>query len=315
MVLTAPLALLLVGLGAVVWGTKITLDNAVVIARHYQVSDFFIGVAVLAIGSDLPELVVSIDAALRQLADQDTSSLIVGNAIGSCFGQLGLVLGIAGMLGPFSPSRRHIVRHGGVLIVATGLLMLVGFDGVVQRLEGFGLILAFGAYIVFLLNEEGLVTRSREPGRAGVAVIWVRLALGLAVVVVSAEVIVRTAMTLAEQWGVDQSFLGITIIGVGTSLPELVISVAAMLRARIGLSVGNLIGSNILDTLLPIGIAAAIVPIEFAPSLLEFDMLVLLTMTLVALGFLYRSRGVRRPQAIVVLGIYLGYLTSKTLAL
>ncbi|MFV2090809.1 MAG: sodium:calcium antiporter, partial [Pseudomonadales bacterium] len=305
----------LVGLGAVVWGTKITLDNAVVIARHYQVSDFFIGVAVLAIGSDLPELVVSIDAALRQLADQDTSNLIVGNAIGSCFGQLGLVLGIAGMLGPLSPSRRQIVRHGGVLIVATGLLMLVGFDGVVQRLEGFGLILAFGAYIVFLLNEEGLVSRSREPGRAGVAVIWVRLALGLAVVVVSAEVIVRTAVTLAEQWGVDQSFLGITIIGVGTSLPELVISVAAMLRARIGFSIGNLIGSNILDTLLPIGIAAAIVPIEFARSLLEFDMLVLLAMTLVALGFLYRSRGVRRPQAIIVLGIYLGYLTSKTLAL
>ena len=90
MVLTAPLALLLLGLGAIVWGTKIVLDNAVVVARYHGVSDFFVGVAVLSIGSDLPELVVSLDAALRQLADQPTANLIVGNAIGSCFGQLGL---------------------------------------------------------------------------------------------------------------------------------------------------------------------------------------------------------------------------------
>lgn len=313
--MTAPLALLLLGLGAIVWGTKIALDNAVVIARHYQVSDFFIGVAVLAIGSDLPELVVSIDAAFRQLGNQDTSNLIVGNAIGSCFGQLGLVLGIAGMLGQLTLPRRQVLRHGGVLIVATVLLMLVGLDGVVHRVEGLGLVVAFGAYIIFLLNEEGLVSGSRKPRQQGVSAIWVRLSLGLLVVVVSAELIVRTAMTLASQWGVDQSFVGIAIIGVGTSLPELVISIAAVMRARVGLSVGNLIGSNILDTLLPIGIAAVIVPIEFSAELLRFDMLVLLGMTMIALLFLYRAGGVRWPQAIVVLAMYLGFLVTKTVSL
>lgn len=320
MVLTAPLVLLLAGLGAIVWGTKIILDNAILIARHLRVSDFFIGVVVLAIGSDLPELVVSVDAALRQLANQSTSGLIVGNAIGSCFGQLGLVIGVAGLMGQLTMTRVQIIRHGGVLLLATLLLMLVGFDGTVNRLEGLALVFAFSAYIAYVLSEEGLVARGARPvpesgSTGGASAIWIRLVVGLAVVVLSAELIVRMAMTLAIQWGVDQSFIGIAIIGVGTSLPELVISVAAMLRKRVGLSVGNLVGSNILDTLLPVGIAALIVPIEFPDALLRFDLPVLLVLTCGVLAFLYRKDGVRRPQALVVLAAYLGYLTMITRAL
>ena len=96
---SAPLALLLLGLAAIIWGTQIVVENAIVVARHHRVSDYFIGVVVLAVGSDLPELLISLDAAFRQLAGTDTAGLIVGNAIGSCFGQLGLVLGIGGLLG------------------------------------------------------------------------------------------------------------------------------------------------------------------------------------------------------------------------
>lgn len=316
MFLTAPLVLLLLGLAAIVWGTKIILDNAILVARHHRVSDFFIGVVVLAIGSDLPELVVSLDAAFRQLANQSTSSLIVGNAIGSCFGQLGLVIGVAGLMGQLTMTRAQIVRHGGVLLLATLLLMLVGFDGTVNRLEGLALVFAFAAYIVYVLSEESASVRTHPSADStpadGVSAIWIRLVVGLAVVVFSAEVIVRTAMTLAIQWGVDQSFIGIAIIGVGTSLPEVVISVAAMVRNRVGLSVGNLIGSNILDTLLPVGIAALIVPLDFPAALLGFDLPVLLALTLVVFAFLYRKGGVRWPQALVVLAAYIGYLVTIT---
>jgi len=319
-ILTAPLALLLFGLAAIVWGTKIVLDNAIRIAHHHNVSDFFIGVVVLSIGSDLPELVVSLDAAFRQLADQDTANLIVGNAIGSCFGQLGLVIGLAGLIGRLSLSRTQVMRHGAVLIGATLLLMLVGLDGRVARIEGMMLVIAFAAYIVFVFNEERSAS-SDEPAssdrtRAGKATAsWLRLGLGLAVVVVSAELIVRTALTLAVQWGVDQSFIGIAIVGVGTSLPEVVISIAAVFRDRIALSVGNLIGSNILDTLLPIGLAAMIVPLSFDSSLLSFDLPMLLGLTLLVLVLLYLRAGVRWPQAAVVLAAYLSYLVTITRAL
>lgn len=317
MLLTAPLALLLLGLGAIVWGTKIVIDNAVIVARHHRISDFFVGLVVLAIGSDLPELVVSLDAAFRQLAGQDTANLIIGNAIGSCFGQIGLVIGIAGLLGQLSLSQRQVLLHGGVLIAATLLLVLVSLDGRIQRLEGIAMVLAFAAYLVLVAREEGLLDRGREQPdgssaeETGSAVTahWLRLLVGLAIVFVSAELIVRMAMTLAVQWGVDQSFIGIAIIGIGTSLPELVISVVAVLRKRVALSVGNLIGSNILDTLLPIGIAAAIVPFDFPVALLRFDLPALLGITVLVLVLLIPRRGIRWPQALVVLAGYGAYLS------
>jgi cation:H+ antiporter len=319
-IFTPPLALLLLGLAAIVWATKIVLENAITVARFHRVSDFFIGVVVLAVGSDLPELVVSINAALRQLANQPTSELIVGNAIGSCFGQLGLVIGLAGLVGTLNMPRRQLVRHGGVLIAATLLLMLVGLDGAVNRLEGIALTVAFAAYVMFVLNEEGVAKRYRENAHGGsqsgrISATWLRLLIGLAVVVFSAELIVRAAMTLAIQWEVDQSFIGIAIIGIGTSLPEVVISLGAVIRNRVGLSVGNLIGSNILDTLLPVGLAAVIVPLDFPPALMSFDLPVLLLMTGAVLLMLFRRGGVRWPQALLVFAAYGGYLTSITMAL
>ena len=111
MVLSSPLALLLLGLATIVWATHIVVENAVSVARHHRVSDFFIGVVVLAVGSDLPELVVTLHAAFRQLGGQETENLIIGNAIGSCFGQLGLVIGLGGLIRPVAdrPGWRYVV--------------------------------------------------------------------------------------------------------------------------------------------------------------------------------------------------------------
>ena len=185
MIFTAPLALLLLGLGAIVWGTKVVIDNAVVVAHHHRISDFFIGAVVLAIGSDLPELVVSIDAALRQLAGQQTANLIVGNAIGSCFGQLGLVMGLGGLVGRLNLPRGQVVRHGAVLVTATLLLMLVGLDGRVHRLEGLAMARAFGTCLFYVWSDEGLVSGrgsggGERPERASVSVAmnWLRLGVG-----------------------------------------------------------------------------------------------------------------------------------------
>ncbi|MGD8418413.1 MAG: sodium:calcium antiporter [Pseudomonadales bacterium] len=321
MVFSAPLAFLLFGIAAIVWGTKIVLDNAVVVAHHHRISDFFVGVVVLAVGSDLPELVVSLDAALRQLAGQSTSGLIVGNAIGSCFGQLGLCIGLAGIVGALTVPTLRLVHHGGVLLAATGLLALVGLDGHVNRYEGIGLMLVFAAYVYSVLHQEGLVTGVRsleadeERAQRNVLANWLRLGVGIAVVVFSAELIVRMAMTLAIQWGVDQSFIGIAIVGVGTSLPEVVISVAAVMRRRVGMSVGNLIGSNVLDTLLPVGMAATVAPIDFPHAILVFDLPMLLGLTLLVLVFLALPKGVRWPQAAVVLAAYGSYLVTLSRSL
>lgn len=316
MAVSAPLALLLIGLAAIVWATHIAVENAIVVARHHRVSDFFIGVVVLAVGSDLPEIVVSLDAALRQFADQETDNLIIGNAIGSCFGQLGLVIGIGGLIGRLSLPREQLLRHGGFLLAATVGLFLVGLDGAVSRLEATLMILSFVAYIYMVIHEEGLITGERsleadeERERRSVVGNWVRLLIGMVAVVLSAEVIVQSALTLATNWGVDQSFIGIAIIGVGTSLPEVVISIAAVLKRRAGLSVGNLLGSNILDTLLPIGLAALLVPLSFSRAILTFDLPMLMGLTVLVLSLLFLRNGVRWPQAAVVLAVYCSYLIT-----
>ncbi len=319
MILSAPFAFLLLGLAVIVWGTKVVLDNAVVVARHHGVSDFFVGVVVLAIGSDLPELAVTVHAALKAVAGQDTAGLIIGNAIGSCFGQLGLVVGLGGLLGSLQLERARVVRHGGALLAATGLLALVGLDGTVDRWEGLLLVLAFAAYLYAVLREEELLNGRRanranrtKPGEFRITAHWLRLVVGITLVVLSAELIVRMAMTLAVQWGVDQSYIGIAIVGIGTSLPEVVISIAAVLRRRVGMSVGNLIGSNVLDTLLPVGVASMMAPLGFDHDLLIFDLPMLASLTVLVLVFLLLRTGVRWPQAAVILAAYGSYLVSIT---
>lgn len=300
------------GLGIIVWGTKVALDNAVLIARHYHVSDFFIGATVLAIGSDLPELLVSVNAALRQLDGEQTANLIVGNALGSCFGQFGLVMGLAGLFGQLTLPRRQVIRHGAVLLGAMALLTFVGSDGLVTRWEGAVLVVTYITYLAVLIRDEGAFENIGGGPTAQMIKTWVLLLFGLGLVVVSSELIVRMALTLARNWGIDQSYIGIVIIGVGTSLPELIISIGALVRSRVTLSVGNLVGSNILDVLLPIGIASLIVPIEFASSLLKLDVPILFALSLLVIVFLRLPQGVRKPQAIVLLSSYSAYLVIKT---
>lgn len=300
------------GLGIIVWGTKVALDNAVLIARHYHVSDFFIGATVLAIGSDLPELLVSVNAALRQLDGEQTANLIVGNALGSCFGQFGLVMGLAGLFGQLTLPRRQVIRHGAVLLGAMALLTFVGSDGLVTRWEGAVLVATYITYLAVLIRGEGAFENIGGGPTAQMIKTWVLLLFGLGLVVVSSELIVRMALTLARNWGIDQSYIGIVIIGVGTSLPELIISIGALVRSRVTLSVGNLVGSNILDVLLPIGIAGLIVPIEFASSLLKLDVPILFALSLLVIVFLRLPQGVRKPQAIVLLSSYSAYLVIKT---
>ena len=196
---------MLAAIAVIVWATRLTLDNAVRIASHYQLSDFFIGVAILAIGSDLPEIVVSVAAALRQLGGSDAANLIVGNALGSCLGQFGLVMAIAGLLGRLSLPGRQVLLHGGVLIASMLLLALVGWSGSVNRAEGAVLVAVFVCYLILLVRNEGAFGKARDASNVGMFKVWGWLLLGIVTVVISAEVIVDTALQLAEVWAVDPS--------------------------------------------------------------------------------------------------------------
>jgi cation:H+ antiporter len=303
--------ILVIGLVVLLAGARLTVDNAVVVARHYHLSDFFIGVVILAIGSDLPELVISINAGLHQLQGIETSGIIIGNALGSNFSQIGLIMGVAGLVGYLTLSRRYIYLHGGILLGAILYLALAMLDGKVTRLEGGILVLAFLIYVIMLFEEERTIEKPPITHHFNLMTTWVLLVMGMALVIGGSEVTIRATVTLAEQWGVSQSFIAIVIIGVGSSLPELSISISALSKARGGMSVGNLIGSNIIDTLLPVGLAGLIHPLRVEPGLISFDLPALFVLTVIVLVLFAHRRGLQKVEAAILVSLYGVYLLLK----
>lgn len=304
-------ALLILGLAGLWFGTELTIKGAVSTAKRYGVSEFIIGVVILSIGSDLPELAIAVDAGLKNLAGGSYSDVVVGSALGSSLGQIGFVLGFVGLLSYLTLPRGVVYRHGSTLLGSLLLVALFGYDGIVTFTEGLALLLVYAIYLVALLNE---VNGSAGMEQAGDLTVWRSLlyvAAGLAVVVGSAELTVSSAVDVARMLGLSDSVIAIILIGLGSSLPELTISISAVLKGHHRLSVGNLIGSNVFDTLVPIGAAAVIAPLGFDAGMLRFELPYLFFVTTAAMFFFLYRRGIQRWEAAVILALYCAYVLVK----
>lgn len=302
---------LFAGLAGLWLGTEATIRGAVSIAERFGVSEFVVGVAILSIGSDLPELAIAVDAAIKNLGGGDASDLVVGSALGSSLGQIGFVLGIAGLIAYLTLPRRIVIQHGGMLLGSTVLVGLFGFDGFVSQTEGLALIVIYLIYLWLMFADTIKPEDEEHDEKANLAASLLYLVVGLVIVIGSAELTVSSATRLAIAFNIQQSFIAIIIIGLGSSLPELSISVAAVMKSRTHLSVGNLIGSNVFDTLVPIGVAATIADLSFAPAMLRFELPFLFVLTLVVLLFFNRARGIQKREAAIILGAYLVYAGIK----
>ena len=302
---------LFIGLAGLWLGTEVTIRGAVSIAERLGVSEFVVGVAILSIGSDLPELAIAIDAAIKNLQGGAASDLVVGSALGSSLGQIGFVLGLAGLIAFLTLPRAIVIQHGGMLLGSTILLGLFGFDGFVSRTEGLALITIYAIYLWLMFADTVKPEDEEGDGKANLTASILYLVVGLAIVIGSAELTVSSATRLAIAFNIEQSFIAIIIIGLGSSLPELSISVAAVIKRRTHLSVGNLIGSNVFDTLVPIGAAATIADLYFAPAMLRFELPFLFALTLTVLVFFRRKEGIQKWEAAVILGLYLAYAVIK----
>lgn len=302
---------LIAGVAGLWLGTELTIGSALAIARRQQLSEFFVGLVILSIGSDLPELAIAIDAGLKGLMGQDASGVVVGTSLGSVVAQIGFVLGLGGVISLLLLPRGFIYRHGTVLLGVTVLLALVALDGIVTRFEGLSLIAAYILYIFALMNGENVPDEEPAPVAGGGFRSWLMLAAGLVVVVVSSETTVNSVVSIARALDISEALIAVLIIGLGSSLPELSISITAILKKRTHLSVGNIIGSNVLDTLLPIGAAAVLFPVQFERHLLYFDLPFIFVLTAVVLAFFLRRDGIRRPQGIMILSLYAFYVIVK----
>ena len=302
--------LLMCGMAGLWLGSETLIKGAMSLADRYRVSDAMFGMLVLAIGTDLPELFIAFDASFRSLAGEDLSGIVIGSAIGSTIGQFALVFGVAGFIGYEAMNRKFLPRNTFFLCGGIAAVFLFSWDGIISRIEGIILCIYYAAYLAVIILRRAEVPESEEEVAHMPALrAWLILTVGLVLLLFAAELTVVYAASFAERVGLSNIAVSAIVIGMGSSLPELSVSFVALLRKRGGLSVGNLVGSNVLDTLFVPGIAAIISPLVVPAAVLMVDLPVLLLVTILVLTFLYVTRrGVRAPEASVLLAIYIGYV-------
>lgn len=305
--------LLVCGLAGLWLGSETLIKGAMALADRYRLSDALFGMLVLAIGTDLPELFVAFDASVRSLAGEDLSGIVIGSAIGSTIGQFAMVFGIAGFIGYTSMQRKYLPRNVIFLVGGIVAVFVFSMDGVITRTEGVLLIVYYAAYLSVLILRRAEIAEEGEEHKHLVAwKAWLILFAGLVILLISAEVTVASATRFAEGVGLSNIAVAAIVIGMGSSLPELSVSFVALLRKRGGLSVGNLVGSNVLDTLLVPGIAAVISPLIVPVAILWVDLPVLFVVTMLVLLFLYvTGRGIKSIEASILLTIYVGYVIVR----
>ncbi len=307
------LAFILLGLLGLWLGTELALHNTIELAERRGLSHGFLGLTVLAVGTDLPELVVAIQGGFSQLRGVEAGGIVVGNAIGSAIAQGSLVLGVAGLFGYLRLAPRMIRRDGAVLMLSIVVVALLAADGQLARLESGALLAAYAIYFVTLVQAERSRPKAPSKPRGREMRLVLSIFGGLVLVVFSAQFVVDGAVALAKLQGWDQTVVGLLLIGAGTSLPELALSLGAAAKGRIGLSVGNIIGSNIFDLLVPLGVSGMIHPLSVSVSTLVIDLPFLALLTLVALVFFVRTRGLQRSEAIAMIVLYSSFAVFRIL--
>ncbi len=304
--------LVLIGLFGLWLGTRWVIAGALGLAKRYSLSHSFVGLGILALGTDLPEVFVSLNASILHLKGIESSGIITGNAIGSSISQITVILGIAGLLLSFRIEKKDFNRDAFFLLSSILLLYFFGFDGFISRFEGAVLITAYLVYYVILFRGEHTNEDDNVTGKTlTIPGIIFNLILGLGVLIYSSHIVVENAMMLAEHWGVAQSFVGIAIIGLGTSLPELAVSIGAAINKSPKMTVGNIVGSNIFDGLIPIGLGGVISTTNMEDVLVKFDLPFTFAVTLLVLLFLRTKRGISTFEGIILILVYLVYIYLK----
>ena len=315
------LTLLILGLIGLGLGANLVIKGAQNIARHFRISEFLIGLTAISIGTSLPEISVSVMGAINRLGGIETSGIVIGDKMGSLMSQITLILGIAGLSGLLVMKRRQLWREGAVLIGSLFLVYFMMFDLYLSRIEGIILILFYIIYFVYLWKSErkkekiiDIEEKQLNIIKPKLEIFWdmVLLSAGIGLVVYASNTVVTAGSSIALLWGVPQSIVGILLVGaIGSSLPELVVSIQALRKRSASLSVGNLLGSNICDTLFSLGIGSTISGFMIEPGFLKLEIPLIILMTSLALLFFYTKKKMARWEAAILILFFISYVALK----
>lgn len=314
--MTLPLIAVLAGLLLLVWSANRFVAAAAAVASHLGMPALLIGMLVVGFGTSAPEMVISAVAAL-----EGNPAIALGNAYGSNISNIALILGVTALICPIAVQsqvlRKELPLLAGVTVIAAIQLL----DGQITRTDAgvllgvFVLIMGWSIWQGFRGKGDHLsedVTESLDADHLGLGASLFWLVAGLLVLVLSSRLLVWGAIEIARLYGVSDLVIGLTIIAIGTSLPELASSIIAARRNEHDLALGAILGSNLLNTLVVVGIAGSIAPMQVPAEVLTRDMLVMggLTLALFAMGIGLRGPGrITRVEGAILLATYLAYTT------
>ena len=305
--------ILLISLAGIVFGADFLVAGSVSIARRYKVSDFVIGAAIIGVGTSTPELTVSFMGALDGNAD-----VAIGNVVGSnIFNILG-ILGVTAIFFPVSFDRQNLRFEIPVCLGISALLMLLSFNffnGTAQcvgRLDGMLLLLTFAAFMIISFYRDArtkqLAPVQEDKPQDRTDPLWlaiVKVAGGLAVLIISCDFFVDNAVLIAKSFGVNDAFISLTLIACGTSLPELAASIAAALKKNTSMALGNVVGSNIFNIALILGLSSQVTPLT-STGITVVDYLVMIASVVVLYAF-GKNYKIERYEGVLLFIGFIGY--------
>lgn len=307
--------LLLAGFLPLIFGANLLVDSASSLAKRYNIPNMVIGLTIVAFGTSAPELVVNVFSAVQKNTD-----LALSNVIGSNIFNVAAILGISAIIYPLVVKSATTWIEVPLALLAGVLVLLMGNDilidkagsSVISRIDGIVLLVFFLIFLVYNFQmikkgefSEDIPIKEIAPGKATLLVF-----AGLALLVVGGRLIVYSAVELATAWGMPERLIGLTIVSIGTSLPELATSVVAATKKNTDIAVGNIVGSNIFNIFFILGLSAVIYPVPI-PAGAQIDMLVNILLGFMLFAFIFTGKGRRleRWEGTLFILIYVGYIT------
>ena len=315
---------LIVGLGLLLLAANYLVDSSVAIAQRAKISNFIIGLTIVGIGTSAPELFVSVSSALSNVPNN--GDIAMGNVLGSNIANVFLILGVTAMILPFPIERLQRVRDIPFLIFMTILVMAIANDSMVpglesslNRLDGIVLLLVFIGYMGWVVIRKGkdpkkAIEEADEEAKSSLTgkspwLLWPIAIISLAALIFGGNLFLDSAKNLARIWGMSEAVIAITIVAVGTSLPELVTAIIAASKHNPQLALGNVIGSNLFNLLFILGTASTVKPLNFKDiNIVDYGMMLLAALMLYVVVFTFKKNKFDRIEGVIFFIIYVSYI-------
>jgi len=321
------LVVFILGLGILYLGADWLIEGASELAKKFGIRSLIIGLTIIALGTSLPEFLLNLFAVA---AEED--GLAIGNIVGSNIANIALILGISAIVMPLSVDGAVLKKEYPIMLAATGLFYLLALDGVISRLDGAILVSGLIAFLVFVIRDASTgedqtdvtveapapeedpfgarsgIKKWLDHERLGSAMRILLIIAGMGALAIGARLMVQSAITMAAMLNINPVIVGLSIVAIGTSLPELAASLMASVRQESDLSVGNILGSNLLNILFVVGVVALIEPMQVDSETLNFHMPVMIAFSLLLWPLTRRHQRLGRSGAFIFLSCFLGYL-------